>query len=509
MNDALFSATEIRAIEAAHAKKSPKDALMLRAGAAVAALAGQIVKKKRGANILVLAGPGNNGGDAWVAAAKLKAAGHRLTVLEPLAQKKADPSANTATVAYRKAKGIITTKFPGDDQYDLIIDGLFGIGLQRPAEGVFAEIIARANSNADRYHTPILSIDVPSGLSSDTGVALGATISADFTLTFLGAKPGLYTADGTDVAGEIHVDTLGVAATATGGALLKRENIAPLIPKRRSNSHKGSFGNVGIIGGASGMAGAAVLAARAALHMGPGKVFLGLVTKDSPGFDPINPEIMVRTADELVTDNSMTALAIGMGLGTDKTAPRLLTAAMAGAVPMLLDADALTLLCANPSIHAALQARMAGSPQQALSLVFTPHPGEAARLLGVQTREVQSDRVIAAKSIAAKYNVLAVLKGAGTVIAAPDGRYWINTSGNPGMASGGMGDALSGMIAAFMAQGLNTLDAAKLGVFLHGAAADECIALGMAPHGLTASEVIFEARTLLNSGLLSHDHDHD
>ena len=509
MNDSLFSAAEIRAIEIAHAKIAPKDALMRRAGAAVAALASKIVKKKRGANILVLAGPGNNGGDAWVAAAKLKTAGHKLTVLEPAARKNTDPIARAALAAYKKAKGNITTKFPDEAAYDLIIDGLFGIGLQRPAEGVYAETITRANTNADRNHTPILAIDVPSGLSSDTGVALGATISADFTLTFLGAKPGLYTADGTDVSGEIHIDTLGVVATTSGGMLLQRENIAPLIPKRRHNSHKGNFGNVGIIGGAVGMAGAAVLAARAALHMGPGKVFLGLVTKDAPGFDPINPEIMVRTADELVTDDSLTAMAIGMGLGTDKTAPRLLTAAMAGFMPVLLDADALTLLCANPSIHAALQAKMAGSPQQALSLVFTPHPGEAARLLGIETCEVQSDRVKAAKSIAAKFNVLTVLKGAGTVIATPDGRYWINTSGNPGMASGGMGDALSGIIAAFMAQGMNTLDAAKLGVFLHGAAADECIAHGMAPHGLTASEVIYEARTLLNAGLLSHDHVHD
>ena len=479
---------------------------MLRAGTAVAVLAATIIKKKRGANILVLAGPGNNGGDAWVAAAALSKAGQRVTVLDTLEQKQAAPAAKTAATAFRKADGAVITKFPDDAKFDLIIDGLFGIGLKRAPEGVFADIISRANANADRNHTPILAIDVPSGLSTDTGVAPGTTIQADFTLTFLGAKPGLYTADGVDVAGEIHVDKLGVAASKSQGELLNRDNIAPLIPKRRNSSHKGSFGNVGIIGGASGMIGAAVLAARAALHMGPGKVFLGLIAKDAPGFDPVNPEIMLRAAKELLADQSMTSLAIGMGLGTNKVAQRLLTDALARALPTVVDADALTLISINSSIHAGLQAKTTGKQRQRLRLVFTPHPGEAARLLGVSTSEIQSDRISSALTIAVKFNAVTVLKGAGTVIAAPDGHYWINTSGNPGMASGGMGDALSGMIAAFLAQGMNPLDAARLGVYLHGAAADECLAHGMAPHGLTASEVIFEARTLLNAGLQSHEH---
>ena len=510
MSDFLYSAAEIRAIERAHAKKNPQDSLMLRAGAAVAAFAVSLVKKKRGANILVLAGPGNNGGDAWVAAAALIKTGQRVMVFEPVPQKQREPAAKNAIAAFRKATGLVVTKFPIDAKFDLIIDGLFGIGLKREPKGVFADAITHANANADTHHTPILAIDVPSGLASDTGVALGATIEADFTLTFLGAKPGLYTADGVDVAGEIHVDSLGTAATTTQGEILNRTNIAPLIPKRRNSSHKGTFGNVGIIGGASGMIGAAVLAARAALHMGPGKVFAGFNAKDAPGFDTINPEIMVRPADELVTDTSpitLTALAIGMGLGVDKSARRLLKAALARALPTLVDADALTIIAANPAIHAAHQVKMAENPHQCLSLIFTPHPGEAARLLEVAVNEIQSDRVRAAKSIAVKFNAVTVLKGAGTVIATPDGQYWINTTGNPGMASGGMGDALSGMIASFLAQGMIALDAAKLGVYLHGAAADECLAHGMAPHGLTASEVIFEARTLLNAGLHAHDHD--
>ena len=509
MSDFLNSTAEIRAIESAHAKKNQKESLMLGAGAAVAAFASKIVKKKRGANILLLAGPGNNGGDAWVEAAVLKKAGQRVTLLEPREQKNADPVAKSASAAYRKARGTVVARFPDDGNYDLIIDGLFGIGLQRAPEGIFADAITNANSYADLYHIPILAIDVPSGLSADTGVAFGATIQADFTLTFLGAKPGLYTADGVDNAGKVYVDSLGVAALASQGALLTRANVSPLIPKRRNNSHKGIFGNVGIVGGAAGMVGAAVLAARAALHMGPGKVFLGLAAKDAPGYDTINPEIMVRTAEDLVMDESMSALAIGMGLSTDKTAPRLLTAALALPVPMVVDADALTMIAATPSIHASLQAKMAGTPHQSTSLIFTPHPGEAARLLGLTADEIRCDRIAAARNIARKFGAVTILKGAGTVIATPEGRYWINTSGNPGMASGGMGDALSGMIAAFLAQGMNALEAAKLGVYLHGAAADECQAHGMAPHGLTASEVIFEARTLLNAGIDSHDHYHN
>ncbi len=480
---------------------------MLRAGAAVAAFAVSLVKKKRGANILVLAGPGNNGGDAWVAAAALIKSGQRVMVFEPVPQKQREPAAKNAIAAFRKATGLVVTKFPVEAKFDLIIDGLFGIGLKRAPEGVFADAITHANANADANHTPILAIDVPSGLVSDTGVALGVAIHADYTLTFLGAKPGLYTADGVDVAGEISIDTLGIAATATQGEILNRTNIAPLIPKRRNSSHKGTFGNVGIIGGASGMIGAAVLAARAALHMGPGKVFAGFNAKDAPGFDTINPEIMVRPADELVADTTLTAMAIGMGLGVDKSARRILKAALARALPTVIDADALTIISANPSIYAAPQAKMAETPRQCLSLIFTPHPGEAARLLDIAVNEIQSDRVHAAKSIAVKFNAVTILKGVGTIIATPDGQYWINTSGNPGMASGGMGDALSGMIASFLAQGMNALDAAKLGVYLHGAAADECLAHGMAPLGLTASEVIFEARTLLNAGLRAHDHD--
>ena len=511
----LYSSAEIRAIEVAHAKLHPRVSLMQRAGEAVARLSMAVMsQRKTKKSVLVLAGPGNNGGDAWVAARALQAKKIPVLVWALGEQKFADPAARKAHAAYLKAKGAIARKRPSGAEFEasgLIIDGILGIGLARSPSGEFANAITVANLHRDRTGTPILAIDMPSGLCADSGHAFGATICADFTLTFLGLKPGLYTADGVDCCGEIHVETLEVKLPESRGELLTRERAAALIPQRRSNSHKGSYGNVGIVGGAEGMVGAALLAARAALHMGPGKVILGLAADKAMSVDAINPEIMMRRAKSLVDDPATTAIAIGMGLGDDKNAARLLKLALAHQRPLVIDADALNLVASNPSIGAAFKAYAAKHRANAgLRAILTPHPGEAARLLKTTSAKVQQDRIGSALKLAAHFNSVVVLKGAGTVIAAPEGHYLINTSGNPGMASGGMGDALSGMIAAFLAQGMTAFDAAQLGVYLHGAAADACLMHGMAPLGLTASEVIFEARTLLNSGLEDHhadDHD--
>ncbi|HEX9391179.1 MAG TPA: NAD(P)H-hydrate dehydratase [Usitatibacteraceae bacterium] len=512
----LYSNAELRAMEAAHAKARPRFSLMQRAGEAVATLATDVIAaRKAKKRVLILAGPGNNGGDAWVTARVLQAKKIPVLVWTPGEHKSSDPAAQKAQQTYRKAKGAVTRKCPTDGEfatYGLIVDGLFGIGLNRPPAAEFAAAIAAVNQRRERAGTPVLAIDIPSGLSADSGHAFGEAIAADFTLTFLGLKPGLYTADGVDCCGEIHIETLGAnpqtSVPAAKGELLNRERAAALIPQRRRNSHKGSYGNAGIIGGAEGMVGAAVLAARAALHMGPGKVYLGLAADTAMSVDAINPEIMLRPAIKLAADADINAFAVGMGLGDGKAAARALQVALSRQRPIVIDADALNLMASNPSIGAAFKAyaskhRANGRPQA----ILAPHPGEAARLLKTTPAKVQQDRIGAAHKLAACFSCIVVLKGAGTVIAMSDGRYFINTSGNPGMASGGMGDALSGMMAAFMAQGLSALDAALLGVYLHGAAADACLMHGMGPLGLTASEVIFEARTLLNSGLEDH-HDH-
>lgn len=516
----LYSVAQIREIEAAHFKAQPKSSLMQRAGEAVATLAIDLIAKhKLKKSVLVIAGTGNNGGDAWVAARALQIQKIKVSVWQIGVQKHGDAASKKAHKDYIAAKGNIALNAAPVLEFGLIIDGIFGIGLSKAPQGDFRDAIRFANAQREKFGTEILAIDIPSGLSADTGVAFTDTINADATITFLGAKPGLYTADGTDHCGKIFINSLDVNLGESNGSLLTEHDMAELIIQRRNNSHKGTYGNVGIIGGASGMVGAAVLAARAALHMGPGKVYAGLIAADAISFDAINPEIMVRRAADVAEDKNITAFAIGMGSGEGKPVKTLLAEILALSLvtnkPVLIDADALAFVNienANPSTGAANEAKMAETARPSLSsnnnIILTPHPGEAARLLKITTAEVQANRINAALSIAKRASAIVVLKGAGTVIATPEGKYFINTTGNPGMASGGMGDALSGMIAALLAQGLTPLNAANLGVYLHGAAADCAAHHGMGPNGLTASEVIFEARTLLNTGL--HDeHDHE
>lgn len=501
----LFTVAEIRNFEAAFAAAHPKIPLMQRAGDAVAKKALSILKKSKSAkkNILVLVGPGNNGGDAWIAAETLRQAKCHVTVLA-LGEQQPATASQKAIEAFAEANGEFIKSWPKKHTYNLVVDGLFGIGISKAPTGAFADVIRHCNRERMEGRFSVLSIDVPSGVNADTGVAFEPAIEADETITFIGAKPGLYTADGVDHAGAVTVESIGVTLTESTNKLLIRENVLPLIPHRRANSHKGSYGNVGIIGGAEGMAGAAVVAARAALHMGPGKVYLGLFDKDRPALDLLHPEMMLRDAKLLCKDENMTAFAVGMGMGETGTAS--LLGMLTLDKPMVIDADAISAISINPSIRAAFETKKAEIARPCLPFIFTPHPGEAAQLLGIKTVDVQSDRIAAARAIAAIFACVVVLKGAGTVIAKPDGQYVINTSGNPGMASGGMGDALSGMLAALLAMGLDVWDAARLGVYLHGAAADAALQHGMGPHGLTASDVIFEARLLLNSGL---DHHHE
>jgi ADP-dependent NAD(P)H-hydrate dehydratase / NAD(P)H-hydrate epimerase len=510
----LYSVAQTREIEAAHFKAHPKTSLMQRAGEAVATLAIDLIAKhKLKKSVLVIAGSGNNGGDAWVAARALQIQKIKVCVWQIGVQRHGDTASKTAHKDYLAARGTIASNTAPMLEFGFIIDGMFGIGLSKSPQGDFRDAIRYANQQREKFGTKILAIDIPSGLSADTGVAFSDTINADATITFIGAKPGLYTADGCDHCGKIFIDHLGVDLPESRATLLSEGDMAALIPQRRNNSHKGTYGNVGIIGGATGMVGAAVLAARAALHMGPGKVYAGLIAADAMTYDAINPEIMVRRAADVAEDKNITAFAIGMGAGEGKPVKVLLAEVLATKKPVLIDADALAFVQIdnqNPSVGGPNEAKMAENARPSLSLknniILTPHPGEAARLLKISTAEVQADRINAALSIAKRAGAIVVLKGAGTIIATPEGSYFINTTGNPGMASGGMGDALSGMIAAFLALGLTPLNAAKLGVYLHGAAADCAAHHGMGPNGLTASEVIFEARTLLNTGL--HD-EHD
>jgi len=280
---------------------------------------------------------------------------------------------------------------------------------------------------------------------------------------------------------------------APQGEAIGAQVIASALPARRVNSHKGDYGSLGIIGGSQGMVGAALLAGRAAAKLGAGRVYVGLLDPGAPRVDPLQPELMLRPVDEVLKLGHLDSFAVGPGLGLSPQAHATLAAALQFTFPLVVDADALNLIAADAS----LQRRVS---ERAAPTVLTPHPAEAARLLAMPTDAVQSDRVVAACEIASRFRACVVLKGAGSVCALPDGRWFINTSGNPGMASAGMGDVLTGMVAALLAQGADARTALLAGVRLHGAAADAAVAAGQGPAGLVASDVIACARRLINRG---------
>lgn len=478
---------DVRAIEAAAAPNSPP--LMERAGLAAAELARDL-SGGTGKAVLVFAGPGNNGGDAFVVARHLKQWYFNVTVLFAGDEKKLSADAKAALSAWRKAGGAMTQALPASQQWGLVVDGIFGIGLERDVSGRYADWIAAVNG----LGAPILALDLPSGLHSDTGCVMGCAIRATHTVTFIALKPGLLTLDGPDHCGEVHLRDLGLdpqELRPAQGHLIGREVLAGALTPRLQNSHKGDYGSVGIIGGDHGMVGAALLAARAALKSGTGRVYVGLLARDAPLLDAEQPELMLRNADAVLKLANLTCLAVGPGLGQTPDAAFYLGWALESPLPLLLDADGLNLIAMDAGLAGRLKNRKAAT-------LLTPHPAEAARLLATTTREVQNDRVGAAIALAKNFNSFVVLKGAGSICAAPDGTWHINTSGNPGMASAGMGDVLTGMIAALLSQRVEPKAALLAAVYLHGAAADRAVADGVGPVGLTASETIEAARSLLN-----------
>ena len=450
----IYLTADIRRIEQA-AGNVP---LMERAGAAAADLAAKIASDKS-KDILVLAGPGNNGGDARIAAELLKQRFFRVTIAE--------------------------TEIPADKPWALVIDGLFGIGLARPIEGDYAKLVDYVN----RQTCPVLAIDVPSGIQSDSGRVLGRAVRATHTITFIALKPGLLTLDGPDHCGEVTVDALGIPLPPASAWVASSTLFKGALKARPRNFHKGMAGSLAIVGGAGGMTGAALLAGRAALKLGAGRVYVGLLEERAPTVDALAPELMLRHPDDALGED-LDALVIGPGLGQGERAETLVGAALASDIPCVLDADALNLISENTDLRKACAHRAAET-------LITPHPAEAARLLGTTVATVQEDRVKAARLLAENLNAHTVLKGNGSIVVARDGHWFINTSGNPGMASAGMGDVLAGMLGALLAQRYLGETALVLGVHLHGAAAD---ALGGLV-GLTASELIDSSRKVWNSWL--------
>lgn len=465
MKGPLYTTADIRRIEVAAGDATPP--LMERAAEAAAELAARIVPEG-GKDILVLVGPGNNGGDATIAAARLRERHFRVVELRA-----GDP-------------------LPAPQNWGLVVDGLFGIGLGRELDGPFAALVDYANAQA----CPLLALDVPSGVDADTGRVLGRAIRATHTITFIGLKPGLLTLDGPDHCGEVSVATLGLdapALVAPTGWVDEPDLLRGLLKPRPRNFHKGMAGSVAVIGGARGMTGAALLAARAALQLGAGRVYAGLLGEDAPAFDPMFPELMLRSPDDAL-GLDLDAIVAGPGIGGSGHAETLVGEALAIDLPCVLDADALNLVAASADLRAACAKRSADT-------LLTPHPAEAGRLLGRSTAEVQRDRLKAARELSASLNAHVVLKGCGSVLVARDGHWFINASGNPGMASAGMGDVLAGILGALLAQGYSGEASMMAGVHLHGAAADGLVAEGTGPVGLVAGETIAAARRLWNGWL--------
>jgi ADP-dependent NAD(P)H-hydrate dehydratase / NAD(P)H-hydrate epimerase len=482
----VYRTAEIRDIEAAALGQPDPAPLMEHAGLAAAQIARDIAAD-RGRGVIVLAGPGNNGGDAFVVARYLKSWWFRVDVVFTGNPTRLSADAQAAYAAWHDGGGATLDRIPADRHWDLAIDGLFGIGLQRELSGNHAALVTALNA----LNTTVLALDVPSGLDADTGRVLGCAVRAGHTATFIGLKPGLLTLDGPDHCGEIHVCTLDLDAPPARGAVIGNDVIRSVLPARRANSHKGDFGSVGIIGGAPGMTGAALLAGRAALQLGTGRVYVGLLAGNGPGYDPAQPELMLRAAHEILQLDHLNCLAVGPGLGQSPDAHHVLSAALQKSVSLVLDADALNVIAADPNLQQIMLKRTPAT-------ILTPHPAEAARLLGGTTASIQTDRISAACEIAARYRAWAVLKGAGSICALPDGTWFINTSGNPGMASAGMGDVLTGIIAAMLAQGADAKQALLAGVHLHGAAGDALAAGAHGPIGMTATDVVTAARTLFN-----------
>ncbi len=449
----LFDAAATRALEQAAAGALPPHTLMQRAGLAVARLA--LALAPHGRTVRVACGPGNTGGAGFEAAMHLARWGRQPVVSWLGDEARLPADARASWERARQAGAVLSAEPPA--RWDLVIDALLGLGATRSPEEPLAGWIARMNAGP----APVLAVDLPSGLHAETGQ--GAGVRASHTLSLLTLKPGLFTGAGRDASGQVWFDDLGVEpdGLAPCAALA-----APPAPRPRPHaSHKGSYGDVAVIGGAPGMAGAALLAASAALHSGAGRVFVGLLDGAAAALDAAQPELMLRDGDSLPLDGMAVACGCGGGDAVRRVLPRVLSEARA----LVLDADALNAVATDPSLQSLLRARGArGRPT-----VLTPHPLEAARLLGQDTPQVQADRLAAAGALAERFSCCVVLKGSGTVIAAGGELPAINPTGNGRLATAGTGDVLAGMVAARFAQGASAMDAACGAVYAHGLAADQ------------------------------------
>jgi len=481
----LYGVASIRRIEAAWLAQSAPGSLMARAAAAVADEATRMLRRlPPETTVLLLVGPGNNGGDALEAGRLLSQRGFAVRACAVASVISEPPRAPDAAAAWQAWHAAGMGLHPVDDEGSwrsqgrpLVIDGLFGIGLVRRLPSSLAPLLAWIDS----IDAPVLAIDVPSGIDADSGAAVedGPCVRANVTVTMIADKPGLHTGAGLASAGKVLVATLsdhaepGAPASGTlmvrgvpaDAVLLDAGAARHLLPPRRIDAHKGTSGDVLVIGGRLGMTGAARLAARGAIGAGAGKVWIGGDPHASGAADADRPEIMRDTiGSTMPIPPRVKVVVIGCGLGQDRQARQYLISAIASRALLVCDADALNLLSAQPRLAELVRQREAAT-------ILTPHPLEAARLLSWPTARVQADRVAAALALARRFDAMAVLKGAGTIIASPSGRYAINASGNPVLAAGGTGDVLAGIVAGLAAAMVGSKDSAAGGGLAAAAAA--------------------------------------
>lgn len=480
----LYSAQQVRDLDARLiAAGTPGFELMRRAAhAAWRALRRQWPDA---GEITVLAGHGNNAGDGYLIAALALRAGWRVRVLAVGDAARLSGDAASAHGEARAAGVDIEVWSDRAELRGVLVDALLGTGLGGEVREPYASAIAAINAGS----RPVLAVDIPSGLSADTGQVLGCAVDADLTVTFIGLKLGLFTAQGPDQCGELVFDGLDADP-----ALLPENGVArrlapaslPLLATRPKAAHKGLFGHVLVVGGDTGLGGAVLLAAESALRCGAGLVSLATRVAHVPAALARRPELMARgvssSAELLRLAERADVLVVGPGVGRDAWGRVLVSAAASLERRQVWDADALNLLAEERV------ARPSGD------WVITPHPAEAARLLGISIAEVQADRPKAALALAQRYQAVVVLKGVGSLIASPDGRLALCDHGHPAMAGAGLGDVLSGILGALLAQGLPAFDAACLAVWLHARAGES---LGLQGRGLAAADLIPAVRQLL------------
>lgn len=497
---ALYGAAQVRALDRCAIERHgiPAAELMRRAGQAAWRLLHTHWPAAR--RLAVLCGAGNNGGDGYILATEAIRSGCEVRLLTLGDHDRLSPESAAAAVGFAAAGGIAEPYRSLPANASVIVDGLFGTGLSRPVEGRYAQAIESANAS----RAPVLALDLPSGLDADTGQVLGDAVRADLTLCFIGLKRGLFTGRGPALTGEVRFDGLDVPPAIYASEVLSARRIdwrkeRELLPPRPADAHKGMAGHVLIVGGAPGMSGAPRIAGESALRSGAGLVTVATHPDHAATLNLTRPELMVAAVPDAVVLTAVaaraTVVAIGPGLGQGDWGRRLFAAALELGRPMVVDADALNLLAA--------------APRRADHWVLTPHPGEAARLLGCSIADVEQDRFAAAAEIQRRFGGVVVLKGAGTIVAGPGQRPpAVCSDGNPAMASAGMGDALTGIIAALLAQrssespgaGLAPDQAAGAGVCLHAAAGD--LAAAGADRGLLAGDLAAALPRLFDKPLL-------